>query len=244
MDEAKGYHRGAIFTVELGCLVENGYDLGMRSYPIFDEAYRDLLNGKIIEHFWFREIGLETPALFKRFLNRKLNEVMPYYNQLYKSCLLDFDPLVNSNIVTTGNTENTVVENRNTDHSEKTNADSTAKQDSDTHVKSRALVSQTPQMQLSGREDYATNITDTETNTHVEGKSANITSSVSSLEELVKANTDNASNYQSKVLGLSGITASAALQEWRTTFMNIDMLVIDELNELFMGLYTDYWNAL
>lgn len=28
------YHRGAIFTVELGSLVENGFDLGLDKYPI------------------------------------------------------------------------------------------------------------------------------------------------------------------------------------------------------------------
>ena len=32
--------------------------------------------------------------------------------------------------------------------------------------------------------------------------------------------------------------------QFRETFLNIDMMVIGDLNELFMGIYTDYWNAL
>ena len=33
------YHRGAIFTVELGSLVENGFDLGLDKYPNFCLLY-------------------------------------------------------------------------------------------------------------------------------------------------------------------------------------------------------------
>ena len=62
------------------------------SYPIFDEKYRGVLETKILRHFYTREIGLETVALWKHFLDRKLNEIMPYYNQLYRSELLEFNP--------------------------------------------------------------------------------------------------------------------------------------------------------
>lgn len=71
------------YTTELRYLVENQYDLGLRDYPIFDETYRAILNNKIIQHFYFREIGFETVALFKNRLNTKLNEIMPYYNEMY-----------------------------------------------------------------------------------------------------------------------------------------------------------------
>ena len=37
------------------------YDkLGLADYPIFDEAYRQTLNDKIIRHYWVYEIGSET----------------------------------------------------------------------------------------------------------------------------------------------------------------------------------------
>lgn len=62
-------------------------------FPIFDETYRPLLETKILKHFYTREIGLETVGLWKLKLDTKLNEIMPYYNQLYKSELIEFNPL-------------------------------------------------------------------------------------------------------------------------------------------------------
>lgn len=61
-------------------------------FPIFDESYRNVLETKILKHYYTREIGLETVGLWKLKLDTKLNEIMPYYNQLYKSELLDFNP--------------------------------------------------------------------------------------------------------------------------------------------------------
>ena len=61
-------------------------------FPIFDESYRNVLETKILRHYYTREIGLETVGLWKLKLETKLNEIMPYYNQLYKSELLEFNP--------------------------------------------------------------------------------------------------------------------------------------------------------
>ena len=62
-------------------------------YPIFDEEYRGVLNAKILKHYYTREIGEETVGLWKFRLNTRMNEIMPYYNQLYKSQLIKFNPL-------------------------------------------------------------------------------------------------------------------------------------------------------
>lgn len=62
-------------------------------FPIFDEAYRQVLEKKILKHFYTREIGLETVGLWKLKLDTKMNEIMPLYNQFYKSELLEFNPL-------------------------------------------------------------------------------------------------------------------------------------------------------
>lgn len=69
--------------------------LGLDSYPIFDESYRSTLNDKIIRHYYFREIGFETSAQFAWFLRNTMNERMPYFNKLYESELVQFDPLTN-----------------------------------------------------------------------------------------------------------------------------------------------------
>lgn len=68
-------------------------------YEIFDENYREYLNRKIIRHYYFWESGFETFARFCYELNRKMNEIMPYYNQLYESELLNIDPFINQDYI-------------------------------------------------------------------------------------------------------------------------------------------------
>lgn len=89
----------ASFTVVLGQLVDNGFELGLNDYPIWDEEYRNVLNDKIIKHFWFREIGFETPGMFKFYLNRTMNEIMPYYNKLYATTIYEYNPIHNADYV-------------------------------------------------------------------------------------------------------------------------------------------------
>jgi hypothetical protein len=65
------------YTTELRFIVEQGLqsrladnieanwpliysDIGLDDYPIFQEAYRETLNNKIIRHYYTREIGAET----------------------------------------------------------------------------------------------------------------------------------------------------------------------------------------
>ena len=72
-------------------------------YPIFDENYRSVLETKIIKHYYTREIGAETVGLWKFWLDERMNRIMPYYNQLYKSELLDFNPLYDTDITTDSN---------------------------------------------------------------------------------------------------------------------------------------------
>lgn len=64
-------------------------------YPIFDENYRETLNKTIVGHYLNHEIGFETYALWKFNLNQRLMEIMPYYNQLYKTTLYEIDPFSN-----------------------------------------------------------------------------------------------------------------------------------------------------
>lgn len=236
--ETNDYLDQATFTVTLGCLVENGFDLNMQDYPIFDESYRDSLNAKIFSHYWFREIGQETPAMFRFMLNRKMNEIMPIYNELYKTTLLEIDPLSNYQMKTTNTGRADATSSRDNVHSESTSSTTTSKSDSDST--GRSLNSQTPQMQLSGHDDYASNITDTNStaNTKATGEDA----STRNLTENDVTKTSNVQDYVTTVAGLSGITQADAIMRFRQSLLNIDMLIIDELNSLFFGLYTAYNN--
>lgn len=53
------------------------------NYPLFDPSYKNVLETKIVKHFYFREIGFETVGLWKFKLAAKMNEIMPYFNRLY-----------------------------------------------------------------------------------------------------------------------------------------------------------------
>lgn len=88
-------------------IIDNALDSIFKfEYPIFDESYRKILEKKIIKHYYFREIGFETFALFQFFLAERLNLIMPKYNKLYNSALQDFDILSNNATVKTSTTKN------------------------------------------------------------------------------------------------------------------------------------------
>lgn len=62
------------------------------SCTFFDEDYRSVLCSKILKHYYMREIGAETFGLWQLWMNTRLEEIMPYYNQLYDSAKLEFNP--------------------------------------------------------------------------------------------------------------------------------------------------------
>lgn len=55
------------------------------NYPIWDENHKVELETKIIEHYLFREIGLDTYMKWKIKLRSKMMEIMPYYVDKYNS---------------------------------------------------------------------------------------------------------------------------------------------------------------
>ena len=56
---------------------------------------KEKLADKIINHFYMREIGLETPALFKLKLKSMMDEIMEEYLPVIYSTAIKYDPLVN-----------------------------------------------------------------------------------------------------------------------------------------------------
>lgn len=65
------------------------------SLVFYDEETKTRLLPKILIHYYQREIGFETVGLWKLKLNQKMREILPYYNQLYASEALEYDPLKN-----------------------------------------------------------------------------------------------------------------------------------------------------
>lgn len=193
-------------------------------YPIFDDAYKSVLESKILKHFYTREICAETYALWKLWLNDKMNVIMPYYNQLYKSALLEFNPLYDVDLTRKHESKN---ENKNTSTTTNTTDGSTS-----TSGTNYSLFSDTPQGALTGveNETYLTNATKDKHNSTTSqqindsGKSENNGNSLESYLETVR--------------GKQGSSSfSKLLTEYRETFLNIDAQILEELEELFMQLW-------
>jgi hypothetical protein len=230
------------YTIELRYLIEGNYDLGLKDYPIFDESYREQLNNKIIQHYYFREIGFETEALFKNRLNQKMNEIMPYYNQMYESSKLVIDPLSTIDLEevfsrkskTTGEgTSSTSGTGNNTNNFNSTDTTDYGKISKFSDI---AQAQTTPNEILNDK--YLTSATvddgqDKNTNT---GTNTSQTESTTSGTSTDKRNLDEDTTLTRK--GNNGTASeSELLNMYRETFLNIDMMIIDDLDELFLGIW-------
>lgn len=87
--------------------------------PFFDESYRSVICQKILKHYYLREICSETVGIWKLWMNTKLEEIMPYYNQLYESAKIEFNPLYDIDIT---RKNNKVIEGNNQENGETTNS--------------------------------------------------------------------------------------------------------------------------
>lgn len=141
--------------------------------PFFDEEYRSVLCQKILKHYYLREICCETVGIWSLWMNTRLEEIMPYYNQLYESAKIEFNPMHDVNLTRkhernvegtskedgtrTDNTtsKRTLTGNRDTDST----GSGTRNTSSDSDETKRDLYSDTPQGAITGleNENYLTN---------------------------------------------------------------------------------------
>lgn len=212
-------------------------------FPIFDENYREILEKKILKHFYTREIAHETYGLWKLKLDTKLNEIMPYYNKLYDSELLEFNPLYTKDYTRTtknaGQTTSETTSNAVTNGtSNETHSDVTNNANANTNTD---LYSDTPQGQLAHVEDetYLTNarqVTDNTVN-HGESSGNSGSNSNSASASVGSARGTTFDDYIERVVGYDGKCAAELLMQFRKTFLNIDMMIINDLEELFFTLW-------
>lgn len=195
------------------------------NYPIYDENYRAVLEHKILRHFYTREIGMETFGLWQLKLNDKMNMIMPYYNQLYASKLLEIDPLQDTDITKQFVRKNNGESDLNNDVTSNDTGNATT---TDTEMNKH---SDTPQSMLSGLDYYSE--ADDNTRNNTTDTKMNSTSNQTS-----KNTVTNTEDYIETLIGNNGkYSASELLNLFRGTFLNIDQQVINELNELFMLLW-------
>ena len=230
------------------------------SYPIFDESYKSVLEHKILKHYYTREICAETYGLWHLWLDERMNLLMPYYNQLYKSELLEFNPFYDVDLTTdsgtqrTGSSEDTG--KRTGTASEKTTRDynetvNDQKEGNSTEsITGWNLFNDTPQGGITGIENgnYLTNATKTTQETNKEyNDTDNIQRKIDETVEKSRSNSEdttlnktfeNVEDYLQHVKGKSGgASYSKLLKEYRDTFLNIDAKVIKDLSNLFFNLW-------
>ena len=261
-----------IFNDLLHTDFKNKIENVLNEYPIFDEEYRPILNEKIINHYRFREIGFYSPDKFNFKLYVKLNEILPFYNVMYKKLLTDnFDLFNDYNYVETyDGTRGEIGETKSNDETNSTSKNSGSGSDtsnsrgsnSDTQEykkgkrETKTLESDTPQGNtsiasiLSGgylskfnqaeegsSQDTTTNTGSTETNSSGSYNSNADSESKSTGMGVINSTRDGVTNYIRKVTGYQGRDNIELFNKYVKSLLNIDLLIIKELEELFFIFY-------
>ena len=212
----------AKYTTTIRNLMDNNFDFGLKDYPIFDNEYRELLNNKILMHYYMDEIGFETAGLFKVYLNNKMNEIMPYYNELYKKqkdLLLNFDKTTNlTETFTRDNTTNTNTKSNSTSSNTASGSSKNVYQDTP--------MGSITQQDIDNYDHASSQEFNKNQNTSSIEDNSNLTGKATSLENYIRTKTGN----NGRLYGIE------ILKMIKNNYMNIDEMVINELQDLFMGI--------
>lgn len=181
-----------------------------RPFPIFDEEYRETLQNRIYDHFAYRRIATSTPQQFVFYLNRRMREQMPAYNEIYKKMASDgFDPYLTSEAASTGKQDST----------------SNSKTHATSQGESTSITSNTPASFLENAEDpkYMSSLAKTVSESTNDSESGSTSSA----------------NAENLATGRSGYLGDAILNSLASGFLNTDLMVCDMLEPLFMQIWTD-----
>lgn len=277
-------------TVELGTLIESGIDIWDFEYPSYYEGEeKKAFENKVTQHFYFRQIGQETPARWLHYFHNRMREIMPYYIQLYHTQEImaalenpfdnvdvtetfTQDTTDNSTTTSTGNssttTNGTISKTSEAERSE-TSTGTHGTDTSGTNIDTRNVTndltrkfSNTPQGSISNLDNYLTEAT-TESTDNTDTLNSSQTSETSETMSNTASGTDNLTETASDTSNTAvedetNITGSATgkvtstlhrkgnhgvntyahdMNEYRTTLLNIDKMIINELNDLFLLVY-------
>jgi hypothetical protein len=208
-------------TVELGKLL-NKTNFKLFDFPYtFDDAnFKAQLEQSIIDFYYDYEIGFETPDMFKRKFKARFMRNIDYYNKLYNTTLLSYNPLTNSSLSEALNQLST---NTNTaTNNSKTTSNVHNFDDSDTKG------SDYPQQPIAGG-DYLSGATNTITDSTSDGTA-----------ETTASATDNGSTnteYTKTIEGITGITYPELIQKHRDAIIQVNNMVIEYMKPCFILVY-------
>lgn len=216
------------YTIEVYSLLKNNdfkmFDFDYSFYSD-NESIKSNFEDKFIDTYMFHEIGQETVTRFKHYLKTKLNNIMPYYRQLYETELRcqDIDFMLNKDLTETFERINNSDKSSHSQGSTIANVDNTTKENTKESYLEQGLAS-------ISTDDKLTGVTN---NTNTINQIANNNSEMSSVD---KINNKEITKLISQ--GNIGVTSSAELLEkWRKIIINIDNLIIEECSSLFMQIY-------
>lgn len=247
-----------------------------------DEQARKDFEDKFIKHYYYREIGFETPFMFAQRLESHLLLNMPYWKQLYQTELeaRDINFLLNKDLRETFirevETENSAMSNSTSNQNNQsvasvttsqttsgtdngTSSTTTESQQSDNqNVTSKESLIRDGVAQPSLTDGYLTGtnsttgantqnvsgtsgVTSEQTTTSQAEASGNNTTTDEMKTNNKASHQDNGTSLEKTELisqGNIGITSSAQLlKEWREVLINMDKIIIDSCNDLFLKIY-------
>lgn len=223
-------------------------------WKTYQMDYKTTLEIKILRHYYTREIGAETVALWKFQLNRTMSEIMPKYNTFYKALseLSENSFFADTNIKESynrsgsdteegsGSTTGTAKNNgtQSTETSTKNNAENSGT--------SWQEYSDTPQGAITGLDagNYLTNATKNQnsaTNTGTASSSGSTktenngeTSGTSTSTRAAKSTEE----YVKTLIGKNGTESYIDLyNKLVSSYNDIDMMIINDLNDCFINLW-------
>ena len=201
-------------TLELREIVENGTDLWDFDYPSYYKGdEKTAFEKKVIDHYYFRQIGQETVGRFLHVFRSRIREIMPRYIDMYKTVEIMKnveDPFGNVDITETFEQEATG-SNQSTDTVNKT--------DKFTH---RHL--DTPQGSINNLDGHLTD--------------ASIDDSTGSGTNSTEGSSTGTVKHTLTRKGNQGVNTYAHdIIEFRQSIIDVDMMIIEDLNDLFLGSY-------
>ena len=213
----------ARYTIELRDIENCICYLFPKGFPFYTDSEELRLNfiQKFYDEYMFREIGFETVERFKRNLLGKLNKIMPYYIQLYHTELesKNINVMLNKDLIETFERE--------VSGTSEVNSNSTTNASGTSTSNSNDIMYDTPNSRIDDITKYPTQGNQGENNAT---SSSNATSTNNQTGE--NTQTEKTSLISK---GNIGITSSAQLlKEWREVIINIDEMILNELEDLFM----------
>lgn len=180
---------------------------------------KERLAQKIVDHYYMREIGLETPALFKHYAKVTMQEIMERYLPKIYSNFLEYDPLSNVDF-TEEYTREILGESQGKSNSSSTN-----------NANGLNISNDTPQTNVSYQDlqsgFYASNVSQSETESKINDET-NANSSSNTIEKFTR--------HEEGDNGVI-ITNQRLVKEYREIIVAIDEEIINELGKLFMAIY-------